>query len=554
MSTLDPADLDLALLVRDLDEQQLIEFVETLPPELVTQVLDQLPQEAIPVPASPLLQAQEINPQFVVRPHLRYLSKRITQALRDVEAGQDRFMIIEMPPRMGKTTTATIHTPLWVLRQHPDWPIALTSHDGRLATSWGRQIRRAIETNDFGVQLAKDAGAASEWETTKGGSVLSVSVRESFTGRGAKVLVIDDPHKDFADAHSEKLRGAVWEWWLSVAQLRLHHPALVIVIMTRWHEDDLVGRLLSREYEGDPGDWEVIRLPALADDPTDPLKRKPGEPLLSPLVQETRTQAVKRWDTVRVNSGAYIWAALMQQSPSPAKGAIFDTDWWRYWTTDPAIAEDNPKVRLIDPYELHGGRWLDSWDCAFKDTSASDFVVGQRWVRHRADRYLVDQQRGRWSFTATLAKMRAWAEPFSVLGTGRWVYERAIEDKANGTAVIDVLKDEIPGLIPINPTNSKTARARSVTPEIESGNVYLPHPAQTGHEWVNDLISELREFDHGTHDDQVDALTQALSRLRDPGEGRIASPVGRTVQRNLTRAAESTRNRPGSGITGRRIR
>src|SRR5699024_4690631 len=141
-------------------------------------------------------------------------------------------------------------------------------------------------------------------------------------GRGARVLVIDDPHKDFVDAHSATFRAAIWDWWLAVAQTRLEPPSLVIVIMTRWHEDDLVGRLLSKEYEGDPAAWERIRLPALADTENDPIGRELGEPLLSPLFTETREQAVERWAETRTAVGEYVWSALYQQSPSPAKGAI----------------------------------------------------------------------------------------------------------------------------------------------------------------------------------------------------------------------------------------
>jgi predicted phage terminase large subunit-like protein len=379
----------------------------------------------------------------------------------------------------------------------------------------------------LGVDVASDAGAAGEWETTAGGKVLAVSVRESFTGRGAKVLVIDDPHKDFIDAHSALSRQTIWDWWLSVAQLRLEPPYLVIVVMTRWHEDDLVGRLLSPEHEGDPSGWEVIRLPAVADHETglDAIGREPGEPLLSPLIEEDVHAASARWAEVRSSVGSYVWASLMQQRPAPSKGAIFDTSWWRFWTRDPAKATPDGRVILLDPYTdpmvSRGGRWIESWDCAFKGTDDSDFVVGQRWVRHGTRRILVAQRRDRLTFTATLAAMNDWADdPLASL----LVYERLVEDKANGTAIIDTLQASVDGLIPINPTTSKEARARSVTPEVESGNVYLPHPLDPGNEWVGDYLTEMRDFPHGSHDDQVDATSQALTRLRDVGTGALVVP------------------------------
>lgn len=436
-------------------------------------------------------QALAMDSGFVERDHLRYLSDRFAQAVADVHNGQSRRLIIQMPPRSGKTTLATLHTPSWLLSQHPDWDIALTSHDGTLAAAWGRQIRRWVEDGMVpGVAVARDAGAVKEWETTEGGGVLSRSLRESFIGRGARVLLIDDPHKDFADAHSEVSRDAIWDWWLSVAQTRLEPPSLVVVIMTRWHEDDLVGRLLSSDHEGNPDEWEVIRFPAIAGK-DDVLGRSPGSPLLSPLLpDETVDEAVDRWSQQRLNVGSYVWASMYQQDPAPSHGAIFDVNWWRYYDAPPEQFD----------------RVITSWDCAFKGTTTSDYVVGQRWGCIGPDRYLLSQVRGRWSFTETLDQMRRFCT-----GTS----ENVVEDKANGTAVIDVLKREISGMIPINPTNSKEARARAVTPQIEAGNVYIPRP-QPG-SWAADLLDECRAFPSGSHDDMVDALTQALTRLRGSG-------------------------------------
>jgi predicted phage terminase large subunit-like protein len=506
-----------------LDDDQLTELLESLPTAAAQQLLTLLGTPTEALPATPLEQAFELDENYRERPHLKYLSDRLAAAVADVENGIDRKMIIEMPPRSGKTTLATIFTPLWTLRHHPDWPIALTSHDGNLATSWGRQVRRHVEQNDLGLAIARDAGAAREWETSQGGKVFSASVRESFTGRGAKLLVVDDPHKDYADAHSAASRNAIWDWWLSVALLRQNPPALVVVIMTRWHEDDLVGRVLSREYEGDPSDWERIQLPAIAEE-HDILGRTPGDPLYSPLIVETREQALERWQRTKINVGSYVWSALMQQSPSPARGSIFDADWWRFWSSDPNRATDDGKIIYLDPGNLSHARWLDSWDMAFKATQDSDYVVGQRWARDGTHRYLIAQQRARMTFTRTLAAMEDWGDGNGP--HGRFVHERLVEDKANGTAVLDTLKEKISGLIPVQVKagDPKEARARSVTPEVEAGNVYLPHPGDPGNEWVTDLLSELREFPSGAHDDQVDALTQALRRMRDPGIGRVFNP------------------------------
>lgn len=341
-------------------------------------------------------------------------------------------------------------------------------------------------------------------------------------------LIIDDPVKDFVEAHSANARQALWEWWLSVAQTRLMGPYLVLVVMTRWHADDFVGRLLSPDYAGDPKDWTRTVLPALSEGPGDLLGRAEGEPLIAPTSDETPTQAIARWSNTRSAVGEYTWASMFQQRPAPATGAIFDTSWWKFWTSDPSKARDDGTVVYIEPSTFTAGRWLDSWDCTFKggDSANTDYVVGQRWVRNGPNRYLVAQQRGRWSFTQTIDRMRLWVDaPTSETNpAGHLVHERLIEEKANGAAIIDVLKEHVSGIKPVNPVIGKEGRARAVTPEIESGHVYLPHPGDPGNEWVNDLLGELREFPHGAHDDAVDSLTQALAGLRDPGRGRITVP------------------------------
>jgi predicted phage terminase large subunit-like protein len=309
---------------------------------------------------------------------------------------------------------------------------------------------------------------------------------------------------------------------------------------TRWHEDDIVGRLLSTDYDGDPAEWQVINLPAIAEE-NDQLGRAVGDPLLSPIIEETPEQAVPRLEGVRRSVGSYTWAALYQQRPAPASGAIFNAGWWRYWTRDPSKATADGRVTYVDPESLGGGRWLDSWDCAFTATADSDWVVGQRWVRSGTDRYLIAQVRGRWTFTTTLDRMRDWAHgggPY-----GRFVHQRLIEAKANGPAILDTLKEEISGLKPINPKTSKEARARSVTPEIESENVRLPYPGDPGNDWVRDvLLPELRDFP-ASHDDQVDALTQALTELRERGRASITVP-GRSPRSSPLVARSMRRTSP----------
>ena len=524
-------------------------------------------QNGIGVALNPALQALELDPRYRIRPHIDYLANKIAEAVRDVERGISRRMIVSMPPRAGKSTLTSLYTPLWILRRHPEWKIMMASYDGGLTTGWARQQRTLIEDRpDLGIALERDGGAGGKWQTVEKGGMFATGVGGAMTGRGAKVMLIDDPIADFVSAHSLRIRDNLWNWWLSVAQTRLEPPSLVIVVMTRWHEDDFVGRLLSKEYEGDPAEWEEIVLPAIADRgkdalgrPMDPLGREEGQPLYSPLPSlddEDEEAAIKRWNKVKVDVGSYTFASMYQQRPAPQKGAIFDAGWWRFWTSDPARATEDGRIVFLDPGGLVGAQWLDSWDTAFKASEDSSWVVGQRWAKQGPNRYLIAQKRGRWSFTKTLKEIERWGQKDSHDDSpyGKLVHKSLIEEKANGAAIINVLREKFSGIKPINPRTSKEARARAITPEVESGHVYLPHPLDPGNEWVTDLLSELRNFPHDTNDDQVDSLTQALEEYRDPGVGGITVPgrapapgiQGRTIPRNVTSAARTmTRRVPG---------
>lgn len=516
------------------------------------------------MPRTPLEQAQMLDPAFVSLPHVQYLSNRLTVAMEDVFVRRkNRFMVVSMPPRSGKSELTSVYMPAYVLNHHPDWKIGLLSHSPYLATSWGRRVRGMVEDNPemLGTTIAPDAGAASNWETSDGGQVISRSIPgQKLTGLGFKVIFADDLVASIAAAHSKADREAIWNSWQADVLTRLEGPYLVVVVGTRWHEDDIIGRLLNPEFNVDMGEIEVIRFPAVAEE-NDVLGREPGDPLFSPVMpDESREDALARWQKTRRSVGEYVWSALYQQRPSPSQGSIFDMDQLRFWTKNPEhqslTVEGKPdprgKVVLFDPAEHAHDRWLDSWDCTFKGTETSDFVVGQRWVRSGPNRYLIAQQRGRWNFTETLARMNQWStERSSALNPyGSHVHERHVEEAANGAALIEVMKDKVAGVKPINPRMSKEARARAVTPEIETGNVFLPNPSEPGNEWVNDLLSELRNFPNDVHDDQVDALTQALNGFRQSGTGSVSVPGGRSENpvnslagRSIARTAASSMDR-----------
>lgn len=498
-------------------------------PDTVSAVLEGVKKEMMSL--SPLSLARVVDEGHRSLPHLDYLDAKLHAAVRQVESGKSAYLRISMPPRSGKSVTCSEYLPLWLLSQHPDWKIGLISHAPALAAGWGRQIRRMVEEDSVGhgLRIASDAGSVTDWETTERGGVTSRSVGQSITGRGFRVMIIDDVVKDHADAASESRREAVREWWNTTARTRLEPPALVVVIGTRWHEDDFTGWV---DTAGDP--FETIIFEAIATE-DDVLGRKPGDPLYSPFIAETREEALLRWKQTERAVGPYAWSALYQQSPQPAGGSVFHRDWFKFWTRDPELVSES--TVLFVP-EDHGMElmWLDSWDLAIEAKETADYTVGQRWAKDGENRrFLVGQSRKQTEFVDTVSTMRSWAQPESLHGTGRYVRRRLVEKAANGPAVISTLKREMGGIEPIQARGSKEIRAHAVTPEVADGMVYLPHPLETGNEWVHLLLDELTAFPTAKHDDQVDALTQALAGLKTM-QGEIRRASGGSTRRPRTLA------------------
>lgn len=435
----------------------------------------------------------------------------IDQALVDVEEGRCDRLIINMPPQEGKSTRVTQAGPLWFLLRNPNRRIVVASYAESLAQEFGREIRKHITSNqgqddslDLGVRLAPDNGAVTSW-TLNGhrGGVRSVGIGGGLTGRPADVLFIDDPISNMEQAESETYRNRAWSFWQSVGRTRLAPGAPVIVILTRWHHDDLAGRLLRGE---DKDRWRVINIPAQANHKpelgeVDALGREPGEWMDSARRDEKtgRQRSAEDWELTRREVGPRVWNSLYQGNPSPDDGGLFPATWKRY--EQPLWTE-----------RADGTRWLPgtpevvaSYDLTFKDKSTSDYVVGQVWARYGAEVFLVDQTRARLSFTATVEAVKAL--------TARWPQASAkfVEDKANGPAVINALSRTIPGLIPIEPEGSKFARAAAISPFAHSGNIILPSAELLPN--VEELIEEAKAFPAGAHDDTIDALSQAVNRL-----------------------------------------
>lgn len=445
--------------------------------------------------ATPGELARHLNPATVNTPALDL----IDQALVNLADTPDGRLIITMPPQEGKSTRVAKDFVIWLLSQNKNLRVVTASYSQALANRNGRAVRNTIVANpSLKLNIAADNGSVSDW-TLEGhdGGVLSVGIGAGVTGRPADVMIIDDPIKDRKEADSEVFRDSRWDWWTDAASTRLAPGAPVVVILTRWHEEDLAGKLLAAE---DGHIWTVLNIPAEADHrpekgETDPLGRQPGEFMVS-----ARGRTLRQWVAIKIRSGARTWASLYQGRPSPAAGGILERGWWQEYE-QPLHLVRADGARIVTHYD----DLLISWDMAFKSTDQSDYVVGQVWMRRGADAYLLDQLRDRMSFVETV-------QQFKILAA-RWPQAvlKIVEDKANGPAVISMLSRKVPGIVPEEPQGGKEARAAAVSPLIEAGNVFLPSPELAP--WVGDFIEECAAFPNGKNDDAVDAMSQALNRL-----------------------------------------
>jgi hypothetical protein len=397
--------------------------------------------------ATPGAMAVQLDPRTIQTPALELIDTQLV-TLADSPDGR---LIVSMPPQEGKSQRVTRRFPLWCLTRNPDLRVAVASYELSIARRWGRAIRDDITTHTaLGMQIHVDLSAQHEWQLHGHlGGVYAGGVGGPLTGRPVDLLVIDDPVKDREQADSLVYRDRVWDWWTDVASPRLAPGAPVVLVLTRWHEDDLAGRLLASE---DGHLWSVVNIPAQAETDEDPLGRSPGEYL-----QSARGRSLAQWEAIKIRAGARTWASLYQGRAAPAEGAIFRRDWLRSYDTPRWTTAETGARRALGMSTV-----LASWDMTFKDPGTSDYVVGQVWGRRGADVYLLDQVRGRWSFTETLAQVERLAARWPQAAT------KLVEDKANGTAVIDSLRKKVAGLIPVNPTESKTARAEAVSPFVEA--------------------------------------------------------------------------------------
>jgi predicted phage terminase large subunit-like protein len=445
---------------------------------------------------SPLALGQAIDPRVVRTPALSIVDRALVDL---AERKGPRRLIVTMAPQEGKTMEVSRWFPSWLLQRQPDTRIGLTSYAHALARRSGRSVRNDIvEHPDMGLALRGDSAAQHEWQLDgHDGGMITIGIGGGLAGRPIDCLIIDDPLADQRQAESETYREMNWSWWETVGSARLSPDAIVVVIMTRWHEEDLVGKLLKHDRPA----WRYINIPAQAEEDPDILGRSIGQFMIS-----ARGRTDLEWEQRKKDAGSRAWQALYQGHPSALEGGIFKRDWW---VTSPV----RRGMKLSSgAYEAIGvDTVIISVDATFKDSKASDYVVMQVWGRRGARCYLLDQVRDRMDFPTTCAALERLA--------AKWpqAHAKIIEDKANGPAIIAQLRSKVPGLIAFTPVDSKEARAHAVAPFVEARNIEVPDPADAP--WIGDFIEECAGFPTAAHDDQVDAMTQALHRLLIGGGG-----------------------------------
>lgn len=427
------------------------------------------------------------NPGYIETRFHKWLTNKIQTFMERDKSNAVDILLLSVPPQHGKSVTITETLPAWWLGLHPERKWIIASYNSDFASSFGRKNRMKCEeynTKFFkGFQLADSPCNNTEFETTKGGGVYCAGITAGITGHPAQYIIIDDPIKSREEADSETTKDKIWAEYLSSIKTRLKPGSKLIVIQTRWVEDDLFGRLAEQEVG-----CEVINLPCECDDEEhDPLGRKLGETLTPEL---GRGQAwLKDFKAVYTSKeGSRAWTALYQGKPVTDGGNLIRSDWWRYYKED-----ELPALPYI----------IISVDAAFKDGDDNDFVAISAWGKRDGKYYMLDLIKKHLNFVDTLEAIRfeksKYPDAIYVL----------IEDKANGSAIINVLSSEMEGIVPVKPEGGKVSRANAVTPAIERGDVYLPRYAA----WVEDFVSECAAFPNGAHDDCVDSMTQALNRM-----------------------------------------
>jgi predicted phage terminase large subunit-like protein len=398
-------------------------------------------------------------------------------------------LMVFMPPQEGKSQRVSRAFVLWLLEHDPTLRIAIVSYAANKAERWGRQIRRDLFAHpSLGITLMADSRAAGRWETTAGGGLVCVGIEGGITGEPIDILIVDDPIEGRADAESKTIRDKAWDWWESDGSSRGSARFRVVVMNTRWHEDDVSGRLLVNE----PGDWTVVSIPAIAED-GDPLGRKPGEELPS-----VRGREPGYFHRLRQLRSAYVFNSIYQQRPTAAAGNMFKRGDWRYW--EPVgdrmrLADDRSPVLLADC-----ARFI-TIDLATSTKTSADYTVAAAWcITPSGDVLLLDRVRDRVDegghFDLVEPLRQRWLGPYDVT---------YVESRMFGTTFVYAAGRRGLPLAELEADVDKVTRAMAGADLLRQHRLWLPRKA----DWLDEWLDEHAEFPNGKHDDQVDNTAYA---------------------------------------------
>ena len=435
-------------------------------------------------------------PNFIHGKH----HEKMAAAFERVASGKVKRLIINMPPRHTKSEFASYLLPAWFLGKFPDKKIIQTSHTAELAVGFGRKVRNLVDSDLYKdlfpeVALQVDSKAAGRWATNKGGDYFAIGVGGAVTGKGADLLIIDDPHSEQEATLAElnpEVYDKTYEWYTSGPRQRLQPRGAIVIVMTRWSKKDLTGQVLKAAAQRSGEEWEVIEFPALLPS---------GRPLWPEFWSKIELEALKS----ELPNGK--WMAQYQQQPTSDVSAIIKREWWKIWEYD-----DPPYCEFL----------IQSWDTAFLKTERSDYSACTTWGvfyrpddtgREQANIILLNAFKKRMEFPElkqrAMEEYKEW-EPDAMI----------IEAKASGSPLIFELRAMGIPVQEFTPTrgNDKIARLNAVADIFASGRVYVPNTS-----WAEELIEEVASFPSGEHDDLVDSMSQALLRYRRGGFIRLES-------------------------------
>jgi predicted phage terminase large subunit-like protein len=423
-------------------------------------------------------------PEFICGRHHKIFAEKLNK----VATGEIKRLIVNMPPRHTKSEFASTFFPSFIMGKKPKMKIMQTTHTGELAVRFGRKVRNLMDQKEYKdvfpeVKLQADNKSAGRWETNKGGEYFAAGVGGAVTGRGADLLIIDDPHSE-QDALSPNALESAWEWYTSGPRQRLQPGGAIVLVMTRWSSIDLTAKLLESQKEALADQWEMIEFPAIFPETDNPLWPEfwPKDELLK----------------VKSSIPGIKWNAQWMQNPTAEEGAIIKRDWWKRWTH-----KSIPPVKYI----------MQSYDTAFSKNQTADFSAISTWGVFKPSEdspdclILLDCQKGRWDFPEL--------KEIAMREYTYWECDMVlIEAKASGTPLTQELRRIGIPVVNYSPTrgHDKHSRMHSVAPIFESGMVYAPNKT-----FAEDMIEECASFPFGANDDLCDTMTQALMRFREGG-------------------------------------